>query len=124
MADVHVHLISKVALANRASQLLGRKTWKPRADIKDALLRHRVPPVCEPPCITIKARSRVGQGQGLKLDYIHEGTDGDEVVVSSVEELAISYYKRTEGFTEGECHFSAIVIHLSLFSNTILCLLH
>ena len=35
------------------------------------------------------------------MDFIQEGSNPDEVIVCSVEELVISYYKQNKDFTEG-----------------------
>jgi hypothetical protein len=60
MADTRMHLVSKVALATRSKQILGRKTWKPQARLKQALTEHSVSPISEPIATTIKAKYRGG----------------------------------------------------------------
>jgi hypothetical protein len=41
-------------------------------------------------------------GQGTRRDYVIEGTNGEEMMLSSVEECAIMHYKQTEGFANGK----------------------
>ncbi|KAF4525540.1 hypothetical protein B566_EDAN015848 [Ephemera danica] len=93
---LHVHLKSNNKLLNRG------RAWKPPPHLHTALSNLlKFPLIGEVGTTTIQAKSRQSKGQGLRLDYVHESSDGEQVVVSSVEEFAISYYKTKEEFTEG-----------------------